>query len=278
MVKKVISEISVRIKAEANRKGKLIEPPMPDMFKAFNVPLDKVKAIILGQDPTPQAGKATGLAFSLKPGVDPTDVPSVENMLVELKWEGMNVGLTNGDLTPWLGQGVLLLNSALTINIGQGIGSHQALWRPFTELLVKFVSKNAQPSAWILWGNEAKKIVQLIDPKKHYIKVGAHPRAAAGFFGGNYFACTNLFLKNRAKRGEIAWKIPPRFVRKEGQCQKTSKLLLPITIRLRGVTKLKKKNEPESENSINTTVTGMHLSFHCVLIPEVHKVRFCLEC
>ena len=216
-MKREISEISARIKDEAD-KAMVIEPPMPDMFKAFNVPLDKVKAIILGQDPTPQAGKATGLAFSLKPGEDPTTVPSVENMLVELKWEGMNVGLTNGDLTPWLGQGVLLLNSALTINIGQGIGSHQALWRPFTKLLVEFISKKAQPSAWILWGNEAKKIVPLIDRKRHYIKDGAHPRAATGFFGGNYFACTNDFLKDKAKRGEIAWKIPPRFVRKQGQC------------------------------------------------------------
>ena len=206
-VKKEMSAISSWIKSVAD-KGNIIEPPMPDMFRAFNVRLDGIKAIILGQDPTPQAGKATGLAFSLKPYEDPSTVPSVFNILVELKWEGMNVGLTNGDLTPWLGQGVLLLNSALTINQG-AIGSHQAIWRKFTELLVNHISKNAQPSAWILWGKEAEKAALHIDKKRHYIKTGGHPSplAATGFFGGNYFTCANDFL-GKMKRGKIDWQIP----------------------------------------------------------------------
>ena len=96
-------------------QGYPIQPPMIDIFKAFKVPLSKVKVVILGQDPTPQPNKATGMAFSLKSSEAPINVPSVFNMLVELKLEGMDVDLSNGDLTPWLEQGVLLLNSALTI-------------------------------------------------------------------------------------------------------------------------------------------------------------------
>ena len=131
-------------------------------------------------------------------------------MLIELGWEGMNVGLTNGDLTPWLGQGVLLLNTALTVRQGDA-GSHLAFWQGFTELLVKFLSANAQPTAWLLWGNRARSAAQIIDQSKHYIKEGGHPspQAATGFFGGNYFKCANDFLV-QARGGGINWQIPSR--------------------------------------------------------------------
>ena len=99
-VMKVISQISSIIKSEV-AKGKIIEPEVRIVFRAFNVPLDKIKAIIIGQDPTPVPGMATGLAFSLGIGADPIICPSVFNILVELKCEGFDVGLTNGDLTPW---------------------------------------------------------------------------------------------------------------------------------------------------------------------------------
>jgi len=209
-VKKVISEISATIKSGVEG-GKIIEPKMPFVFRAFNVPLDKIKVIIIGQDPTPVPGMATGLAFSLEEGADPTTCPSVFNILVELKWEGFDVGLTNGDLTPWVKQGVLLLNAALTIEQGK-IGSHQKLWKGFTQLLVGFLSTKAPPSAWILWGNEAQKVQQFMaKSNSHYIKAGGHPspRAATGFFGGNYFTCANDFLaKTRGYSERIDWSIP----------------------------------------------------------------------
>lgn len=92
--KEVLEEIRSMSRALAKDAEKYeIEPPMHSVFKAFEVRRDDVKVIILGQDPTPQANQATGMAFSLNPGVDPRTVPSVFNMLVELKWEGMNVGL-----------------------------------------------------------------------------------------------------------------------------------------------------------------------------------------
>ena len=206
-VKEDIQLISEALAKDAKKYS--IEPPMPNMFKAFTVSPDRVKAVILGQDPTPQANKATGLAFSLKPGEDPRTVPSVFNMLIELKLEGMTVSLTNGDLTPWLNEGVLLLNAALTVIQGSA-GSHQNFWKEFTEMVVKYVSKVSQPSAWILWGTHAQGAKNLIAQSKHYIKLGGHPSPIGGrpneFIGGNYFHCANQFLIAK-ERGGINWQI-----------------------------------------------------------------------
>ena len=101
---------------ESDSRHYAIEPEMPMIFNAFNVGgYRNVRVIILGQDPTAQPGQATGYAFSLWPNVEPYQVPTVFNVLVELKWEEYNVGLTNGDLTSWVPQGVFLLNAALTV-------------------------------------------------------------------------------------------------------------------------------------------------------------------
>lgn len=130
-------------------------------------------------------------------------------MLVELRWEGMNVGLSNGDLSSWVGQGVLLLNSALTVRQGSvqhQAGSHQKLWASFTKSLVAYINKASSPSAWLLWGTEATKIENLISRPKHMIKAGAHPRATTGFFGRNYFLCANEFLVEQ-ERGQIKWRL-----------------------------------------------------------------------
>lgn len=208
-VEKNINFISTQLAKEA--KTQQIEPPMPDMFKAFNVKRDDIKVVIIGQDPTPQANKATGWAFSLKPGENPRTVPSVLNMLVELKWEGMNVGLLNGDLTPWLSQGVFLLNAALTVRRGQA-GSHQVLWPDFTKLLLEYISKASPPSAFILWGKEAQQFARVIQKSENYIKAGGHPSpmGAVKFFGGNYFHCANEFLASRG-RDPVDWQLPSVF-------------------------------------------------------------------
>lgn len=209
-VKKNINVISTQLLKDAEKHQ--IEPPMPNMFKAFNVKRDDVKVVILGQDPTPQATKATGLAFSLKPEEDPRTVPSVLNMLVELKWEGFDVGLSNGDLTPWLSQGVFLLNAALTVVQGKA-GSHQQSWKGFTKEFVKHISEKSPSSAFLLWGTEAQRFGDLIETPKHYIKAGWHPSpmAAARFFGGNYFYCANQFLASKT-RDPVDWKLPKPLV------------------------------------------------------------------
>ena len=184
---------------------------MPLLFRAFTVGgVEDIKVIILGQDPTPQPNRATGLAFSLWPDEDPATVPSVFNMLVELGWEGMNVGLTNGDLTPWVTEGVMLLNAALTTVEGER-GAHQRDWEQFTRLLVRYISDEANPSAWILWGRHAEGYGTLIDGDRHYVKIGGHPSppAAVNFFGGNYFYCTNEFFR-RQGRSRIRWTLSRR--------------------------------------------------------------------
>ena len=192
---------------------KSIEPPMPLMFKALDmVAPNQVKVVILGQDPTPQAGKATGLAFSV---ADPRTVGTVLNVLLEVALEGFSVNVNNGDLTKWAQQGVLLLNTALTVRQGSA-GSHVAWWKDFTNLLIDYISANAQQSAWLLWGKEAQKFKDRIAQTKHYIITGGHPSALGGigtntFIGGNYFNCANTFLANKGRIG-IDWKLAPNNV------------------------------------------------------------------
>ena len=132
-VKGAIEGISLALEKEACQ----IQPQLSEVFKAFMVKPDKIKAVILCQDPTPPAGKATGLAFSLLAGQDPREAPSVLKMLAGLKLEGFRVSLANGDLTLGINQGVMLLNAALTLRIGEpgekAPNSHSKLWEPFTE-------------------------------------------------------------------------------------------------------------------------------------------------
>ena len=238
--KNVITEISNELQKKAAGNVK-IEPPMRNMFKAFNVRVgrpridlvqgrDAVKVVILGQDPVPTANQATGLAFSLNPFANPRDsVPSVFNMLVELKLEGMNVDLSNGDLSPWVNRGVLLLNAALTVLQGtskDNAKAHQQMWSKFTKLLVKHINNNVWYTAWILLGKEAKAFAVWINTtnEKHFIKAGGHPsprgkKAGIRFFGRNYFSCANEFLKEKG-RGEVDWTLPARIVfgKQPGDC------------------------------------------------------------
>ena len=215
------SDVSEAIKSISNQIEQdvetfEVEPPLYAVFNAFKEiePLD-VKAVILGQDPTPKPGKATGLAFSLWPSEDPRDVPSVFNMLVELKLEGFNASLSNGDVSPWKKQGVMLLNSALTIRLSgdDAGGSHVKVWKPFTKLFLDFMNQIGRESAFILWGEKAKEVCKMVDRSKHYCQEGGHPSPRAGiqnaFFGGNYFKCANDFLE-AAGRGKIDWSVAPR--------------------------------------------------------------------
>ena len=214
-VKVAIEGISVALEKEAGQ----IQPQLSEVFKALTVTPEKIKAVILGQDPTPQAGKATGLAFSLLAGQDPREVPSVLNMLVELKLEGFQVSLGNGDLTPWVTQGVMLLNAALTLRIGEpgqkAPNTHSKLWEPFTEQLVEFMNNLDLPLAWILWGVNARASCRNLDKNKHYCRDGSHPAARStsaipdNFFGRNFFKCANDFLSSRG-REMIDWSLAPR--------------------------------------------------------------------
>lgn len=184
----------------------VIQPPMPQMFRALElVAPANIKVVILGQDPTPKPGMATGLAFSV---ANPLIVPTVLNVLLQLALEGFHVDVNNGDLTSWATQGVLLLNRALTIRQGE-TDSHKAWWEVFSEYLIQHISKNAQPSVWLLLGNEAKKYKGFIDTDKHYVIEGGHPSPIGGrentFIGGQYFRCANNFLIGKGRLPVINW-------------------------------------------------------------------------
>ena len=189
-VKGTIKRVADELEKEAQKSN--IEPPLKDVFKALEkVGPNDIKVVIVGQDPTPQEGKATGMAFSV---AKPRTVPSAMNVLMEVALEGWSVNLDNGDLSKWAEQGVLLLNWALTI----GENSHLELWSPFTSLLIENV---VQPCVWIIWGNKAKEfaVPHIKKNPHHYSITGVHPSPKnpyiGNFFGQNYFFCANEILK-----------------------------------------------------------------------------------
>jgi len=213
-VQEVVKELSHKLSSEAKKRSNPgIEPPMPLVFEAFNrVGPKQITVVIIGQDPTPQPGRATGLAFSVN---DPKSVGSVLNVLLEVSLEGFSVNLNNGDLTSWTRQGVFLLNAALTVNRGQA-GSHSNWWSLFTQMLVQYISDRGNPSAWLLWGEKAQYFQQFIDNARHYVMTGGHPSPLGGigrneFFGKGYFQCANEFLANK-RGGRIDWSLAPRNV------------------------------------------------------------------
>ncbi len=194
--------------AEKSSK-QLIYPKNDDIFNAFtHTPLDKVKVVILGQDPYHGVGQAHGLSFSVQKGV--AIPPSLQNIYKELATDipGFNTP-THGDLTEWANQGVLLLNSSLTVSAGKA-GSHQGKgWEEFTNKAIETVSQMKENMVFILWGKFAQAKISLINEDKHFVIKSAHPSpfsAYSGFFDSKPFSKTNQFLKSKNIE-EINWQI-----------------------------------------------------------------------
>lgn len=177
--------------------SKVILPHSSLWFNALNTtPMDKVKVVILGQDPYPTPCHAHGLCFSVLPRVKP--IPkSLINIYKELNDD---LGITNqsGHLQSWAEQGILLLNSVLTVVSGQA-NSHQGMgWEYFTDSIIKILNAQPRPIVFILWGSYAQKKGAVIDSQKHYIIRSPHPSplsAYRGFFGSRPFSKTNAFLQ-----------------------------------------------------------------------------------
>ncbi len=187
-------------------QGKIIFP-QPDLwFNALNsAPLNKVKVVILGQDPYPTPGHAHGLCFSVQPEVKP--IPkSLINIYKELV-NDMGINNTHGNLQNWANQGVLLLNSVLTVESGQA-NSHQGKgWEQFTDKVISVVNQQAHPIVFVLWGAYAQKKGSIIDEQRHLIIRSPHPSplsAYRGFFGSKPFSRINAFLRDN-KQTEIDW-------------------------------------------------------------------------
>ena len=195
------------LKAE-KASGKIIYPPGPLIFNAFKqTPFDKVKVVLLGQDPYHNKGQAHGLSFSVPDGVPKP--PSLVNIFKEIKNDlGIEIP-QNGNLEKWAAQGVLLLNASLTVRENEP-GSHARIgWLQFTDHVIKKISEEKEGIIFLLWGKFAQEKQSLIDETKHFVLKAAHPSpysANNGFFGCKHFSRTNELLMKQHK-SPIDWKI-----------------------------------------------------------------------
>jgi len=174
-----------------------VYPPGSLIFNAFaHTPFDKVKAVILGQDPYHGTGQAHGLCFSVPDGIAPP--PSLLNIYKELQNDLGMVAPSSGNLTSWADRGVFLLNATLTVRASTA-GSHQNKgWEIFTDRVIKSLSSGREHLVFILWGNYARAKKMLIDTQKHLVLEAAHPSplsAYHGFFGCKHFSKTNEYLQ-----------------------------------------------------------------------------------
>ena len=187
-------------------KNKIIYPPGRRIFSSFNFcPFDKVKVVIIGQDPYHGINQANGLCFSVNKEVKIP--PSLFNIFKELKYDiGIDIP-KDGNLERWAIQGVLLLNSILTVRKNCP-GSHSNKgWENFTDEVISILSKNKNNLVFLLWGNYAKSKLKIIDQNNHFILTSSHPSpfsANNGFFNSFHFSQTNSYLKKN-KIKEIKW-------------------------------------------------------------------------
>lgn len=190
------------------RKHYTVYPPGKSIFAAFNyTPFDKVKVVIVGQDPYHGAGQANGLCFSVSPGVKIP--PSLQNIFKEIASDIGAAPPLSGDLSSWAKQGVLLLNATLTVRASLP-ASHQGKgWEQFTDKVIRLLSEQREGLVFILWGRPAQLKEKLIDTKKHFVLKAVHPSplsAYNGFFGCRHFSQTNKILLNQGKT-PINWSL-----------------------------------------------------------------------
>ena len=187
--------------------GKLIYPPGGQIFRAFELtPVDKVKVVILGQDPYHNPEQAMGLSFSVPAGVPAP--PSLKNIFKEIE-NDLGIRMSGSpDLTPWAQQGVLLLNAMLTVQAGAPASHRGKGWEQFTDAVIKYISDNCNGVVFLLWGGFARNKRELIDTSRHYVLEAAHPSPLAGgaFFGCRHFSRTNEILLNEHKT-PINWQL-----------------------------------------------------------------------
>ncbi|MFT6067759.1 MAG: uracil-DNA glycosylase [Bacteriovoracaceae bacterium] len=180
------------------KKKKVIYPKASEVFSAFDkTPFDKVRVVIIGQDPYHGPDQAHGMCFSVKKGIKPP--PSLKNIYKELE---SDIGFSipdHGFLEPWAKQGVLLINSVLTVEEARA-GSHQKKgWEEFTDSVIKVLNEKKENLVFILWGAPAQKKAKVVDEAKHFILKSPHPSPLAayrGFFGSKPFSQTNKLLKS----------------------------------------------------------------------------------
>ena len=190
----------------AEYQTRTIYPPARLIFNAFNLcPFDKVKVVIIGQDPYHGAGQAHGLCFSVQDGVQ--FPPSLRNIFKEIHDDiGTPVPLS-GNLTRWAEQGVLLLNATLTVRADEA-GSHQRRgWETFTDAVINAVASEKQNVVYILWGSYAQQKAAMVNRSQNLVLESVHPSplsASRGFFGNHHFSRANQYLIEHGKE-PVAW-------------------------------------------------------------------------
>lgn len=189
--------------------GKTIYPPKQDVFNAFALTkLEKVKVVILGQDPYHGPNQAHGLCFSVLPGVKAP--PSLANMYKELATDISGFVIPqHGFLESWAEQGVMLLNTVLTVEQAQAHSHAKIGWERFTDTVIQQLSVHCDGLVFLLWGSHAQKKGLVIDKQKHHVLNAPHPSplsAYRGFFGSKHFSQTNNLLKQQDK-SPINWQV-----------------------------------------------------------------------
>ena len=187
--------------------GRVIYPPGSLIFNAYELtPFDKVKVVILGQDPYHNPNEAMGLSFSVPKNVRVP--PSLQNIYKELVDDTGVPMPTHGNLTSWAEQGVFLLNAMLTVEKNKAASHQQIGWQFFTDATIKALSDKRENLVFMLWGNFAKRKMELIDNKKHLILEAAHPSPLArnAFAGCKHFSKANVYLKQEGIK-PIEWEI-----------------------------------------------------------------------
>ena len=203
MKKDYFKKLGIFVKNEY--KHKTIFPPYENIFDALRfTDYDKVKVVILGQDPYHGLGEAHGLSFSVQRGIKMP--PSLLNIFKELKSDlGFNRTLT--DLTDWAKQGVLLLNSIMTVEKDKPLSHKNKGWETFTDNIIRYLNERDKPIVFIMWGNFARSKKSIITNSHHKIIESAHPSplsASRGFFGTKPFSRCNEYLKDFGVE-EIKW-------------------------------------------------------------------------
>ena len=194
---------------QEKEQGNTAYPPGPLIFNAFNhTPFDKVKVVILGQDPYHGKGQAHGLSFSVQKGITPP--PSLKNIFKELKTDVQGFQIPDhGDLTKWAEEGILLLNAVLTVRAGEANSHKNRGWETFTDKVIEVLSQQKEGLVFLLWGKYAQVKASIINTSKHFALNAAHPSpysADSGFFGCRHFSKTNALLQQQGKK-EIDWQL-----------------------------------------------------------------------
>lgn len=182
-------------------------PPGALIFNAFNLcPFDRVKVVIIGQDPYHEPGQAQGLSFSVPEGVP--FPPSLQNIFKEIQIDLGKPMPPTGDLTRWAEQGVLLLNATLTVRAHQAASHQRHGWEQFTDAAIRALNTERENLVFILWGGYARSKAQLIDRSRHLVLESVHPSPLSanrgGWFGNHHFSQCNAYLREHGEQ-EIDW-------------------------------------------------------------------------